>query len=338
MPMVTTCPNCATSFNVEPEVLLSRDGRVRCGQCKQIFDGLLSATTLDEFQTAAGAATSGGARNAEAAPPSAEPAPAAVTATEAATASEPATESATESYWRAWPEAPDVPTPPMPIEMTATALPAQPQSEPAGNDLSPAQASAAVVSLPVPAASEPSDGAAILDTNDPAAPSTNRARWPWAIAASVAALLLAGQVLYQYRSELSAHFPVTKPLLAQLCAWAGCAVPPLQQPAALNIEASDLQVVDKAQPHLVQLTATLRNRAAIDVGYPAFDLVLTDNREHALARRVIVPADYLPSANIANAANATIAANAETTLRIDMDISGLPAAGFRLTLMPAPTH
>jgi hypothetical protein len=163
----------------------------------------------------------------------------------------------------------------------------------------------------------------------------DRARWPWAIAASVATLLLAGQVLYRYRSELSAHFPVTRPLLVQLCAWAGCAVPPLQQPAALNIEASDLQVVDKAQPHLVQLTATLRNRAAIDVGYPAFDLVLTDNREHALARRVIVPADYLAGANLANAA---IAANAETTLRIDMDINGLPAAGFRLNLMPAPTQ
>jgi hypothetical protein len=96
-----------------------------------------------------------------------------------------------------------------------------------------------------------------------------------------------------------------------------------------------LQVVDKAQPHLVQLTATLRNRAAIDIGYPAFDLVLTDNREHALARRVIVPTDYLPGTN---AAQSTIAANAEVTVRVDMDLSGLPAAGFRLNLTPAPSN
>ena len=56
MAMVTTCPHCSTSFNVAPEVLLARNGRVRCGQCKQIFDGLLSATTLEEFQAAAGIA------------------------------------------------------------------------------------------------------------------------------------------------------------------------------------------------------------------------------------------------------------------------------------------
>jgi hypothetical protein len=153
----------------------------------------------------------------------------------------------------------------------------------------------------------------------------------------LASLLLAGQVIYRYRSELAAHFPPIRPALAQACVWAGCSVPPLQQPAALNIEASDLQVVDKAQPHLVQLTATLRNRAAVDVAYPAFDLVLTDSREHALARRVILPKDYLPGA-AALAAQSSIAANAEITVRVDMDLGGLPAAGFRLNLTSAPRY
>ena len=299
MSMVTTCPHCATSFNVAPEVLLSHNGRVRCGKCKQIFDGLLHLTPLEALQSAPDVAaqdTSGA------------PAP-------------------VEIQWPALPEVPEVPIPPMPLEVAAAASPAY---------LPTVTTETEITSSAVPGYLPPAvDAYAGNDdsVNESPLASPNRARRAWAVAAVFALLLLAGQVLYRYRSELAAHVPATKPMLVQLCAWAGCRVPPLQQPASLNIEASDLQVVDKAQPQFVQLTATLRNRAAIEVGYPAFDLVLTDSREHALARRVIVPANYLPGPH---AAQTVIAANAESTVRIDMDISGLPAAGFRLNLTAAP--
>ncbi len=307
MAMVTTCPHCTTSFNVEPEVLLARNGRVRCGKCKQVFDGLLSAKTLDEFHAAAA--------------PAPLPPPA---------------------YWPALPPAPDTPIPPMPLEVAAAASPAYLAADPAqfvGPLPKAAMEPAAALKPPAtrmvykpPGPEHDEDDAGF---NAAAAPP--RARWPWAVAATVAAMVLAGQVLYRHRSELSTHFPVLKPALAQLCEWAQCSVPPLQLVTALNIEASDLQVADPARPQVVQLTATLRNRAGVEVGYPALDLVLTDNRDHALARRVIVPADYLPASGVrAAAATATIAANAEVIVRIDMDTSGLPAAGFRLTLTPAP--
>lgn len=333
MAMVTTCPHCSTSFNVDPQVLLSRNGRVRCGKCKEIFDGLLAATTLGEFQAAAGMA------------------PGAVDAT-AGSAEAP------EPYWPALPEAPEVPIPPMPLEIAAAASAAYfPESTP--TDVPGAEARDAVASASSPQAAGAAyaedrvevrrdwrDGSYTSDdsddSEDAATQEPPRARWPWAVAATLAALLLAGQAAYRYRSELAAHYPVTKPALSHACLWIGCSVPALQQPASLNIEASDLQVVDKSRPHLVQLTATLRNRAAIDVGYPAFDLVLTDNRDHTLARRVIVPADYLTGSLNGNQtgapALAAIAANAEITVRVDMDIAGLPAAGFRLNLAPAPVQ
>ena len=82
--MVTTCPHCATSFNVAPEVLLSRNGRVRCGQCKQIFDGLLHMATPDPV-----------------APPPVPPV-----------------------YWPGLPPVPEVPVPPLPLEVVAAASPA----------------------------------------------------------------------------------------------------------------------------------------------------------------------------------------------------------------------
>lgn len=293
--MVTTCPHCATSFNVAPEVLLSRNGRVRCGQCKQIFDGLLHMATPDPV-----------------APP---------------------------------------PVPPLPLEVVAAASPAFLPVVTASGDNAPREAppppTSVQSSVRVAAKASAAHAAADDEGFDAPSPAPQRpARWPWAFGAALAALVLAAQVHYRYRSEMAAHFPVVKPVLTQLCAWAGCGVPPLQQPAALNIEASDLQVIDPTRPHIVQLTATLRNRAAIEVGYPAFDLVLTDNREHALARRVIVPADYLPGsaaqaaqgAHAIHAAQSAIAANAEVTVRIDIDTSGLPAAGFRLNLTPAPSH
>jgi predicted Zn finger-like uncharacterized protein len=307
MAMITTCPNCATSFNVEPEILLKRNGRVRCGQCKQIFDGLMTLTTLEELRAAAAAADD----RAAALPPALEP----------------------EVFWPPLPDAPEVPIPPMPLEVVAAATPEYLPDDAAHREPPQAVARAPVVAPPpAPTAAAAVTTDALHDFSDTAPARSSRG---WAVAAALAALVLAGQVVYHYRSELSAHFPVVKPALAQACAWARCRVPPLQQTASLTIEASDLQVADKAQPNLVQLTATLRNRAAIELGYPAFDLVLTDNREHALARRVILPTDYLPGPQ---AAQAAIAANAEITLRIDMDLGGLPAAGFRLNLTSAPTH
>lgn len=310
MALVTTCPHCATSFNVTPEVLRSRNGRVRCGKCKQIFNGLLSLTTLDAFHPAPGALASG-LPQAAAQPPPAAPA---------------------RIHWPPLPGVPEVPIPPMPLEIVAAASRAYLPSDATENkELQPALPAL----VRAPAAFHTGDTKDIHDADEVAPAPQHGARGLWAFAAALALLVLAGQVLYRYRSELAAHLPAVKPYLAQLCAWAECSVPPLQQPTALNIEASDLQVVDPSRPHIVQLTATLRNRAAIDVGYPALDLVLTDNREHALARRVFVPADYVKSTN---AAQSVIAANAEITVRIDMDTSGLPAAGFRLNLTPAPIN
>ena len=35
----TRCPGCKTIFRVTPEQLALRDGQVRCGHCRHVFDG-----------------------------------------------------------------------------------------------------------------------------------------------------------------------------------------------------------------------------------------------------------------------------------------------------------
>ena len=139
--------------------------------------------------------------------------------------------------------------------------------------------------------------------------------------------------MHTFRSEAAAYFPQTRPALAQLCVWARCTVPPLQMPSALTIQASDLLILDKAKPHLVQLIVTMQNLSTVEVGYPAIDLVLNDRFDHAVARRVFLPKDYLRGAD---AKKTVIAGSVATTVRIDLDLSELSAGGFGLLLIPAP--
>ena len=38
--MLTRCPSCATTFRISPEQLKARQGRVRCGKCRNVFNAL----------------------------------------------------------------------------------------------------------------------------------------------------------------------------------------------------------------------------------------------------------------------------------------------------------
>ncbi|HTD90056.1 MAG TPA: DUF3426 domain-containing protein, partial [Burkholderiales bacterium] len=215
--------------------------------------------------------------------------------------------------WPMLPDTPEVPVPLLPAELAA-------QTPVAPNE------------------SEMHDGApqAALDGDPSALVEPTRRyfmRWLWPAAAALAAVVLCGQMLYGFRSEIAAYFPRLRPALAQLCGWARCSVPPLQLPSALTIQASDLLILDKGKPHLVQLIVTLQNQSTLDVGYPAIDLVLNDRFDHAVARRVFLPADYLRGAE---AKKTAIAASVTTTVRIDLDLSELSAGGFGLLLIPAP--
>ena len=161
---------------------------------------------------------------------------------------------------------------------------------------------------------------------------SRNARW-WATAAAVLVLVLAAQVVHAYRGELAAYLPWTRPYLAWMCDLLKCGIFLPQRPRLIAIEASDLQATDPAQPAVIQLTATVRNHAGYDVGYPALDLVLTNTREHTLARRIFLPRDYLgPERDV----KAGIPASGEVTIRIDLNTGDLNPAGFRLDLLAAP--
>ena len=172
-----------------------------------------------------------------------------------------------------------------------------------------------------------------LDAELFADPSQARRDRLWAVGAALLVFVLAGQAAYNYRADLAVQYPGLKPYLVKLCDALQCKVLPPQRPRQIAIEASDLQATDPARPGLIQLTATLRNHAGHDLGYPALDLVLTNTKEHTLARRVFLPKEYLERGKDATAG---MPANAEITIRLDLDTGDLSPAGFRLDLLPAP--
>jgi predicted Zn finger-like uncharacterized protein len=162
-----------------------------------------------------------------------------------------------------------------------------------------------------------------------------RRTWLWT---SLSAIMLVGALLqtgYLLRNQLMVNYPQTAPLFQQLCGWLSCETGPPRLAEQLNIDASDLYVLDPNQPQLVKLTALVRNRAPIAVQYPAFELTLTNAQEQVVARRVFFPADYLADPAWESAG---LGARRELAVNLFLDTGDLRAAGYQIYLFyPSPT-
>jgi predicted Zn finger-like uncharacterized protein len=157
----------------------------------------------------------------------------------------------------------------------------------------------------------------------------------WALGILLLLLALAAQGAYFYRSDIAASVPEARPYLDRMCELLSCTAALPQRPRLISIEASDMQATDPANRGLIALTATLRNNAPTELGYPALDVVLTDTKDHTVARRVFLPAEYRDPGKDTRAG---IPPNAEVTVRLDIDSGDLGAVGFRLALLPAPVR
>lgn len=181
---------------------------------------------------------------------------------------------------------------------------------------------------PFPAPPAVPAAAGIADARSP------RRRGGWGLGIALLLLALAAQGAYFFRGDIAAGVPEARPYLDLMCQRLNCVVALPQRPRLISIEASDMQATDSANRGRIALTATLRNHASTELGYPALDVVLTDTKDHTVARRVFLPAEYRVAGKDASTG---IPPNAEVTIRLDIDSGDLGAAGFRLDLLPAPT-
>jgi predicted Zn finger-like uncharacterized protein len=254
MSLATRCPSCTTAFRVQPAQLSARGGKVRCGKCGNVFDGV----------TALVAPAAGEADAAEA--PAAEPSP----------------------------------------------------------QLALFESSRKSPPLAADAANEEPGMPEFLELEAPA----HRRLW-WALGALLCTLLLAAQAILHFRTELAVLLPETRPHLAAACAALRCELRLPRRAKLMAIESSDLQA-DGRRENVIVLNAVLRNQAPFAQEYPALELTLTDERDEAMARRVLMPADYLGGG--AERIAQGIAAGAEASLRLYLDTSGLRAVGYRMYL------
>ena len=320
MSLVTRCPRCRTLFRVTPNQLQVKSGRVRCGRCMNAFDAYdaLAAETSNILPAPATAA---------------EPV-LKVDAISSAAVPGRGDEQKMDSRFRGndgMPGAAETAAAEAPRAATIAAVaPTAPIAEP---PTAPVVESTTVPRQPAPSRADAAEPAPEPAGSFAAVFTRPSGRQLWIAGAAALALILVVQLAVAYRSEIVARSPMLRSALTSICEHVGCRVSLPQRPELVRIEASDVHMVDASRPQLIQLTATLRSYAGYDLAYPALDLVLTNANEHALARRIFRPDEYLDATRDPEAG---IPANAEITVALDLDTGDLNAAGFRLDLLAAP--
>jgi predicted Zn finger-like uncharacterized protein len=316
----TRCPGCRTIFRVTDQQLALRGGQVRCGHCKNVFDGNAERISLaprpafdepfhDEDLYGPPTVTLRSSRALEAVPST--PAPA---------------------------------VPPAPAAATSEPIVPEPAASAAAASMSAAAPESGTRDVDGPAWVDPPDGPGNVDAPAPereagpqidyaerfSHPRRTRLKGVFdklaVLALPLLLLALIAQAAFHFRDALAAHVPATKPTLVKACALLGCTVGPLQEASGLSIDASDLQA-DPAHRGLLMLTATLRNRTGVLLAYPYLELTLTDAQDEVVVRRVLLPADYVGGGADLGAG---IPANTEVPVKLFIDASATTQAGYRL--------
>lgn len=269
--LLTTCPNCAAQFKVQPNQLSVGQGRVMCGKCRNIFNAFQMLARVPDPDLPV--------------PPAKAP--------EGAMPHESPRHGSPEVLLPELPSRKIAPILPkvLSVEIENEKIPRrdpEPAIEYARMDRAvPQVAPAAPVALPK----------ITLETSNSllAQPLKNhRAEHPlvWGAGCLLLLLLMIGQSLYAFRNPILQAFPQTHLPLASMCAFLRCTLSWGRDDKAVVIESSDL-IESPGEVGLYLLSAVIANRSAIAQDLPAMDVRLTDNTNQIVIRRTLLPADYL---------------------------------------------
>lgn len=353
--MFTRCPACHTLFLIQPKQLKAARGQVRCGSCQVVFDALEFLVNREELSKEELAALTKSKEVAsrqwqlpfdDIPPPEQQPAGQA-DAVEEAVPAEPAEckdgpvtepvgsveEQAAESAARE-------------EEGTSTAFSvetAESSTEVATEGAVPEQASAVGKSEPAVPNSEPVEQLAeseplpadkpsqsfkwspryVLSGHEPeAAPPRLANRLGWAFGSLVMIGVLAGQLAWFNRDTLALD-PRWRPWLQTVCDTAGCALPALRDPHAIEMVDRNVQSHPQYQGALL-ITATLVNQATFAQPYPEVELSMTNLDQKRVATRRFLPTEYLDNGN----AQGLIPPGASVRLKLEIADPGQEAVGF----------
>ena len=284
--MITRCPECSTLFKVVSDQLKISDGWVRCGQCGHVFDG--TANLQDETLQAP-----------EVAPAPQEDAPA-------------VHDHAITPEFIDKPQTLGSPTggvePPLEAqewgadEATALIGP-EPEEDAAGLQWK-------------ADAEQDARGSAVsfLHASEPRTSVWTRPwlRWLLALISVVLLLALALQMALHERDRIAANWLDARPWLQTLCQGLGCSIEPLKGIESITVDSSSF---NRVRSDVYRLQVTIKNTASTELALPAVELTLTDTRDAAMLRRVLLPVDFQPAAR-------SIAAGSEWSGVLTVSVAG----------------
>lgn len=150
------------------------------------------------------------------------------------------------------------------------------------------------------------------------------------ISMSVGSLLLLaalfGQAVTTFRNTLAASTPALKPLLAAACQPLGCKIELPTQIDDLTIEQGELQTLSDTTFSFATL---LRNQSATAQGWPSIELMLDDDKDKHVLRRVFSPRDYLPPDV---AADKGFAPRTEQAVKLYFELHDVKASGYHIAV------
>lgn len=154
--------------------------------------------------------------------------------------------------------------------------------------------------------------------------------WSLLCVLGIVALLL--QLLYVYRTPIATTIAPLRPVLELACQPLGCSVGYARRIERIAIASSSLQppsgsagAAEEGRSQLV-LNVILRNRFDKPQPWPALVLQLTDMSDTVVARKVLMPRDYLTPQQAAG----PFAAAGEARISVPVQVSGLQVNGYQL--------
>lgn len=292
--LATRCPHCQTRFRVTPAQLELRAGMVRCGACREIFNG--GDHLLNNPEEVESLATT------------AEGADGRMTLIDFGSlrAGQPAITSNMQNELDE-------------LSKAIADLQAKPWRPAPAHDHE-------LASAPAPTTETATPPAFVKQARKR---SQHAGQWKPLLWLGMPLLLatLAAQLAYFFRADIAAHSPEAGRYVRAACARLGCQVRLPQHIDLLSLESSHLQEVP-GQEAQYSMTALLRNQSETAQAWPSLDLQLKTDGGQILVRKVLEPVNYLNAADLKKG----FAAHAEHEVQVTFELTGDRPGGFSVTL------
>ncbi len=317
--LATQCPHCGTQFRVTLAQLELRDGRVRCGSCREVFNGI---DTVFEYTGEPSAAPSADSEANEAQDFSNR-----MTLFDVGTpgstknaASESNMQEELDALSRAIADLQSKPWAPSPTPE---------RTEFADEQAAPSAA----------ASSAPEQPGFVREAREQARGGTGRRVLLW-VGIPLLLLALIAQLSWMFRNEIAARSPQVGKLLRAACVRLHCEIKLPLNLELLSLSSSRLEQAPPSESAPaatgngneatlpMTLIALLQNTSDTAQTWPALELTLRDTDGTLLVRKVFLANNYVTP----NELREGMPARSEREMRLPLALTGEPPAGFAVSI------